>query len=121
MREIETADGKLVLTEAALAGVAAAAALRCPGVVATAGRAAREPLGRGVEVELDAERCAVSLDIVVAYGARLADVCRAVRAAVTEALEAAAGLRPDRVEVRIVGVRAERAQPAGEPAGGRPA
>jgi len=126
MREIATADGKLVLTEPALAAVAAAAALRCPGVVATAGRRLQDELAdllregqvregggtRGVEVELDAERCTIALDLVVAYGARLSEVCRAVMAAVAREVAAAAGFVPERVDVRVIGVRPNGAPPA---------
>lgn len=133
MRELRTAEGSLVLTEAALAGVASAAAARCAGVVATAprrlqdelarllsgpgaeagprgeGRAARPAARREAapaEVDLDAEHCRVWLDVVVAYGARITDVCREVAAAVSDDLLAAVGFRPDHVEVRVVGVRA---------------
>lgn len=141
MRELRTAEGSLVLTEAALAGVASAAAARCGGVVATAprrlqdelarllsgpgaemrsrgeGRAGRPPARREAapaEVDLDAEHCRVWLDVVVAYGARITDVCREVAAAVSDDLFAAVGFRPDHVEVRVVGVR------AGEGRAGRP-
>ena len=122
MREIATPEGKLVLTESALAGVAAAAALACPGVLDPAGHRLQDdlalllrdsrdgrsgplPSGRGVEVELDGQHCTVALDIVVAFGVRISTVCRAVVEAVTRDLRAAVGFAPDRVDVRVVGVR----------------
>jgi uncharacterized alkaline shock family protein YloU len=122
MREIATPEGRLVLTESALAAVAAAAALRHPGVVALAGRRLPEGLGwlrdvpdpgrrgahpgpGGVEVHLDAERCVLALDLVVVYGARLEEVRSGAAAAVAAAVAAAAGFPPDAVEVRVVGVR----------------
>ena len=136
MREIATPEGKLVLTESVLAGVAAAAALRCPGVLATAGRrlqddladllrdarqrrGGQKPPGRGVEIELDAHRCTVALDIIVAFGVRISEVCRSVIVAVTHDLRAAVGFGPDRVDVRVVGVRpAASGVPAEAPAHG---
>lgn len=135
MREIATPDGKLVLTESALAGVAAAAALRCPGVLATAGHrlqddladllrdprqghGAQQPPGRGVDVELDSQRCTITLDIVVAFGVHISEVCQAVIGAVTRDVRAAVGFGPDRVDVRVVGVRS--AAPAEAQAHGAP-
>jgi len=138
MREIATPEGSLILTEAALAAVAGAAALRCPGVVATpSGRLQAElarllldpqpahdpPEARTAEVQLDADHCRVALHIVVAYGAHIADVCRDVAAAVSADLLLLAGVRPDQVDVRVVGVRSVPAHPvagAGAVAPARP-
>ncbi len=121
LREIVTAEGSLILTEAALAAIAGHAALRCPGVAATVPRrlqeelarwlrdppAAREPREAGTaEIDLDGEHCRVSVDIVVVFGARIAEVCRAVAHAVAEDIRRTAGFPPDHIDVRVVDVRA---------------
>lgn len=115
MREIPTAEGSLILTEAALGAVVGAAALRCSGVAAAPPRGLRDELARlwrergaepaGAEVELDVDHCRVAVDIVVVFGARILEVCRAVARAVDEDLRAAVGFPPDHLEVRVVGVR----------------
>lgn len=127
MREISTPEGSLILTEAALAAVAGAAALRCPGVVAIPPSRLQDELARllldphpprdprearTAEVQLDADHCRVGLDIVVAFGARISDVCRDVAVAVSADMLQAAGFRPDHVDVRVVGVRSVRGAPA---------
>jgi uncharacterized alkaline shock family protein YloU len=129
MREIATADGRLVITEPAVAAVAAAAALGCPGVAALGGRRlqdeftdwlleptehparSRRPGAAGVDVELDAVRCAIALEVIVAYGARISDVCGSVAGAVSSAVEAGCGFAPQAVDVRAVGVRRVPAPP----------
>ena len=118
VREIVTPDGRLVLTEAALAAIARAAALRCPGVAGTApsglpgeirglllGEADAARGGAGVEVDLDADHLGVVVDIIVLYGAHIPSVATAVVAAVADDLAAQAGIRPRRLQVRVQGVR----------------
>jgi len=126
-----TPEGSLILTAAALGAVAGHAALRCPGVAATQARrlkdelrllldppAAGDPREAGLaEIDLDGEQCRVGLDIVVVYGARIPEVCRAVVLAVDEDLRRAAGFSPDHVEVRVVGVRAAPPAPAARASG----
>lgn len=117
MREIATPEGRLVVTDAAVAAVARAAALRCPGVAGTAARGLQEGLRElllregtdggegGVEVQLDDERLAVAIDIVVTFGAHIPSVAAAVVDAVAHDLEQQVGVRPRRVLVRVQGVR----------------
>jgi uncharacterized alkaline shock family protein YloU len=134
LREIETPDGRLILTESALATIVRAAALHCPGVAAVGqGGFPGELRGllfgeadaggsAGVEMELDAEHLEVTVDIAIFYGAHIPQVVAAVVAAVTADLEDQAGIRPNRLLVRVQGVR-PRARPdrrpedAGDPGG----
>ncbi len=108
----------MVLTEAALAAIARAAALRCPGVAGTApsglpgeirglllGEADAARGGAGIEVDLDADHLGVVVDVVVLYGAHIPGVATAVVAAVADDLAAQAGIRPRRLQVRVQGVR----------------
>lgn len=126
VREIRTPEGRLILGEPALATIAGHAALLCPGVEATMPGRLPEELARWLleppapreqrelgtaDIELDDDHCRVGLHIVVTYGASIAGVCRAVAHAVAEALRIQAGVVPDQVEVRVVGVR--QAQPSG--------
>ncbi len=119
-REVQTAEGRLVLTDAAVAAVAGAAAAGCDGVAATVARGLqgelagllearvpdpRQALERGVEVHLDGEQLRLRVDIAVVFGSHIQDVCRRVVAAVVREVERATGIRPTSVEVRVVGVR----------------
>ena len=120
-REMQTPEGRLVLTEAAVAAIAGAAAVGCEGVAATVARGLqdelaglwrearapdpRQALERGVEVHLDAEQLRLRLDIAVVFGSRIQDVCRRVVLAVTRDVQRATGIRPTSVDVRVVGVR----------------
>ncbi len=128
MREIRTPEGRLILSELALATIAGHTALLCPGVAATMpGRlpdelarwlleppAPREQRELGTaDIELDDDHCRVGLHLVVTYGASIATVCTEVAHAVAEALRLQAGVLPDQVEVRVVGVRPAR--PSGPP------
>ncbi len=118
VHEIATADGRLQIASAVLGVVASSAALRCPGVVALGARNLGEELAglwpqagerelppHGAEVNLEGERCRVSVDLIIAFGSPIQDVCRAVMRAVGEALRSEAGLGPVHVDVRVVGVR----------------
>jgi uncharacterized alkaline shock family protein YloU len=109
-----TEDGRLLIHEEALACLAGIAALACPGVAGMAARGLQDGLadilgrdnpGRGVDVQLDDERCAVGLDLIVCYGARIAEVADDVVRRVRAVVEGTAGIAVERVEVRVQGVR----------------
>ena len=126
-RELQTAEGRLVLTESALAAVAGAAVGACEGVAATVARGLhdelaglwrdarapepRQALERGVDVYLDAEQLRLRVDIAVVFGWRIQEVCRQVVAAVNRDVQRATGIRPTGVEVRVVGVRMREGPP----------
>jgi uncharacterized alkaline shock family protein YloU len=56
---------------------------------------------RGLEVELDAGRAAISLELAVRYGTVLPDLAREVQARVSDALRTMCGLDVERVELAI--------------------
>jgi uncharacterized alkaline shock family protein YloU len=117
VRELVTPEGRLVLTEAALADVVRAAALACPGVVAMAPRGLPEEIrgllrgdgdpsvGIGVEVSGDGDRVRVAVDVVVAYGVHIPGLAAAVAEAVRDALRREADVVAERVLVRVQAVR----------------
>lgn len=113
MREIVTPNGKLVFTESVLATLAGAAAMRCDAVLATAPRhlgELAEMLGhsgaaRGVDVQLEQENLEITVGLVVRFGAHIPTVAKEVDAAVRAMIQQQTGLVPDRVHVRVQGVR----------------
>ncbi len=113
MREIVTPNGKLVFTESVLATLAGAAAMRCDSVLATVPRhlgELAEMLGhsgaaRGVDVQLEQESLEISVGLVIRFGAHIPSVAAAVDAAIRDMIQQQTGLIPDRVHVRVQGVR----------------
>jgi uncharacterized alkaline shock family protein YloU len=132
VREVLTPEGRLVVSEAVVAAVARAAALRCPGVVATVAHGLPEGLrgllfgeardawdaGAGVEAELDGDRLTVTVDVVVAFGSSVPHLAACVAREVARDLAEQVGLVPRRVFVRVQGVRrAARPPRADSPSG----
>ena len=114
MRVVTTADGKMMIHEEAVACVAGLAALDCPGVAGMAAHGLQDGLAdifgrdnphRGVEVELDEGGCSITLEVIVTFGARIADVADELIRRVREAVERSTGCSVARVEVNVQGVR----------------
>lgn len=114
MRTLVNDDGRLFVHEEAIACLAGIAALGCPGVAGMAARGLQDGLadilgrdnpGRGVDVDLDDERCAVTLELIVSYGAVIADVAGDVVRRVRDVVEGTAGIPVERVDIRVQGVR----------------
>lgn len=116
-KEIRTPDGTLIITEEAVAAIAAAAALDCPGIAGMATRGIQEgladmlghpSLARGVDVTLTAEGARIVLDVLVTYGTRIAQAAEEVAARVRQAVEALTGISVIHLELRVQGVRPAR-------------
>ena len=120
MREIVTAEGRLVVHESAVAAAARAAALRCPGVAGTLKRGLPEEIrhllgretgtaldegGHGVEIELDQKSLVVDIGITVRFGAHIPTVARQVVAAIETEVAGVFGFHPRRISVHVLGVR----------------
>lgn len=119
MREVAWPEGRLRIAESALATVAAAAALACPGVVALGPPRLGDELAglwrehgeghegarREPEVVVEPTRCTVTLEVVVAFGAQIEAVCREIVRQVGAALARDAEVERTVVDVRVVGVR----------------
>ena len=125
MHEFVWPEGKLAITEAALATVVSAAVLRCPGVVALGpprlgdelvgflrdSAQAREAAHREPEVTVESGRCLVTVQVVLAFGVHIESVCREIVQAVGAELARSAGIPRSVVDVRVVGVRETAARP----------
>ncbi|MFL5757857.1 MAG: Asp23/Gls24 family envelope stress response protein [Chloroflexota bacterium] len=103
--------GKALVTRRALRDVVRAAAQDAYGVTGFAGGGPigrlRERLGlghRGVRVTVD-RGLVVELQLTIAYGLPIAEVARQVDASVRYALRRAIGREPDRVSIRVAGLR----------------
>jgi uncharacterized alkaline shock family protein YloU len=106
------APGRTVITETAVAKVAAIAARSVPGVFALGAGTARAlsalrdavgggDLSQGVRVEVGQTQVAVDVSLVAVYGEPLQDLAARVRAAVYRAVEDLVGLEVIEVNVEI--------------------
>lgn len=63
---------------------------------------------KGVQVEIEKDRAAIDLRVIVKYGHKIDDVSRKVQYSVKEAVENMTGLQVQTVNVRIEGVDFEK-------------
>lgn len=105
--------GKIEVMPQAIASIAAHAALSSPGVVSLArpvlsddqpARLGKQTHQRGVEVQLQNGEVTVDVYLVLAYGARIAEVAQQVQTNVQQALEHALGTATVHVGVRVQGL-----------------
>ena len=87
-------NGTITVTPAALAGLVVQAAETVPGATVRRGR-------RRLDVDLDAGRARVRLELAVRYGEGLPDVARAVQERVADALATMCRVEVDGVDVSV--------------------
>jgi len=107
--------GQIVVSEETIATVAGIAALECYGLVGMCSRSrlkdnfvellGMENLSRGVEVSLNDDKVIIDLFIIVSYGTKISEVAQNVMETVKYAVENLIGLKVDKVNVNVQGVR----------------
>ena len=106
--------GSITVVEDVISTVAGYAAVECIGIVAMASKRAtdglvellgRENLRRGVRVSLAEESAAINLYIIVEYGVSIAAVAKNVIETVKYRVETMAGIKVDKVNVTVEGIR----------------
>lgn len=109
------AAGRTTISSVVVQKVAGLATREVPGVYALGGGGVSRALGAlreripgsgtvttaGVAVEVGEKQTAIDLDVVVEYGARIADVARAVRRNVITAVEQITGLEVIEVNIAV--------------------
>jgi uncharacterized alkaline shock family protein YloU len=107
--------GRIQVSDAAIAEIAALAATRVPGVAGMGSGSRVESLAemlgvraasQGVVVEMSLRDISLKLFLVLEFGADIADVALRVQEEVAEAVEAMSSLEVRAVDVVIQGVRA---------------
>lgn len=113
-REIQTDLGKLSLNEDVIATIAGIGATECYGVVGMVSRRVsdgiadllgRENLSRGVGVTVENGKAVITVNVIVSYGTRINEVARNIVERVKYAVETATGLKVQRVQVNVQGVK----------------
>lgn len=111
---IKNSLGEIEISKEVIALIAGNAAMDCYGLVGMASRKmsdgitellGRENLGKGVEVELNEDKLAIDLYIIVQYGTKINEVASNVIEKVNFTLEKIMGFSPDRINVIVQGVR----------------
>ena len=112
--KIKNELGFITVAEDVISTVAGYAAIECIGIVAMASKRAtdglvellgRESLKRGVRVNLMEESATISLYIIVEYGVSIAAVAKNVIETVKYRVETMAGIKVDKVNVTVEGIR----------------
>jgi uncharacterized alkaline shock family protein YloU len=107
--------GRIQVSDEAIAEMASSAALKVPGVAGLGTGGRLETLaqvlgvdsgGRGVSVETAGREVGLRMNLLVDFGADIAQLGLAVQEAVQEAVEGMTGLQVREVEVLVQGVRA---------------
>ncbi len=104
--------GNIHISEEVLAAIAAAAALEVEGVsglAANLGSDIAELLGKknltkGVRVRMEDELVEVDLSVLMAYGATIPEMAKAVQEGIKAAIESMTGLEVATVNVNVTGI-----------------
>jgi len=116
-QEVQGQYGKISIHEGVIATVSGLAAMECYGLVGMAPRNIQEGLSdllrrenfeRGVDIQFGEESISIQLYIVVEYGVKISEVARLVQERVKYVVETMLGLKVDRIDVRVQGVRVTR-------------
>jgi uncharacterized alkaline shock family protein YloU len=114
----ETRLGRVEVTPAAIASIAAQAVLKSYGVVGFATRAGRggwvdslyrDHSRRGVEINIVGDEIIIELYVIIEYGTRISAVAHNIMRAVKFSVEKALGVPVSQVNVHVQGVRVSSA------------
>lgn len=112
---IQNELGKVRVSDEAIASIAALAALKIKGVAGMGSGGTVDTLadllglhkqGRGIQVQMGEKEAALSLSLIIEFGADIADVAMQVQESVAEAVEKMSGLMVVEVNVVVQGVAA---------------
>lgn len=104
--------GSIRIADEVVAVIAGIAASDTPGIASMSGgiteglanRLMGRNIRKGVKVEVGEEEAIIQLKVIVEYGMKIDDVCRALQHNVKDAVESMTGLRVTEVSVLVEGV-----------------
>lgn len=106
--------GKIIISDDAIATIAASAALDCCGVVDLVSKKLsdnfadlfkKQQLGKGVKVLTNENRIFIDLFVILKYGVSISAVAESLKKTVKYKVEEFSGMIVDTVNVNVVGVR----------------
>lgn len=109
-------SGKITFNNDVIATIAGLSTMEVEGVAGMSGgftSGVAELLGRknmtkGVKVEVGTEECAVDLNIIIKYGAKIPEVCEGIHREVKKGIETMTGLKVVEVNIHVQGVQIEK-------------
>ncbi|MCD8390905.1 MAG: Asp23/Gls24 family envelope stress response protein [Firmicutes bacterium] len=108
--------GEIFVSNNVVAEISGAVAAKCYGVVGMASRSKkdgivnllkRDAMTKGIGVSVDNSGIAVDMHIIVEYGTNITSVCKSIVNRVRYTIENTLGLKVNRVDVRVEGIRVD--------------
>lgn len=108
----EMDKGIIRIADNVVAVIASIAALETDGIAAMSGgiaegiakRVSGKQVQKGVDVQLDNESAVINLRIVVQYGSKIDEVCKAAQRHVKDTVENMTGIKINEVNIKVDGV-----------------
>ncbi len=108
--------GEVSIANGVISEIAGAVATKCYGVVGMASRNKKDgivnllksdSMSRGINVFIEDDGVVVEIHLIVEYGVNINTVCRSIVNRVRYTIENAVGIKVNRVNVRVEGVRVD--------------
>ncbi len=108
--------GEVFISNSVIAEIAGAVAGKCYGVVGMASRNKKDGIvnllmsdsvTRGINVNVEEDGIRVDMHIIVEYGININSICKSIVNRVRYTLESTVGLKVNRVNVKVEGVRVD--------------
>lgn len=108
--------GEIFVANNVVAEISGAVAAKCYGVVGMATRSKKDgivnllrhdSMTKGIGVSVDNSGVVIELHIIVEYGMNITSVCKSIVNRVRYTVESSLGLKVNRVDVRVEGVRTD--------------
>ena len=108
--------GEVFIANNVIAEVAGAVASKCYGVVGMATRSKKDGLvsllrpdamTKGIGVSIEDSGIIIDIHVIIEYGMNINSVCRSIVNRVRYTIEKSVGLRVNRVNVRVEGIRVD--------------
>ena len=103
LQNMDLMGGSLQISTEVIAKIARCAALEVEGVSSLA-NAGKKSLAKDVRVKMENDKVQVDLSVLMAYGATIPEMGKAVQDAVKNAIESMSGLEVSAVNVNVGGI-----------------
>lgn len=108
--------GEVSIANSVIADIAGAVATKCYGVVGMASRNKKDgivnllkpdSMSKGINVSIEEEGVVVEIHLIAEYGININTVCKSIVNRVRYTIENAVGIKVNKVNVRVEGVRVD--------------
>jgi uncharacterized alkaline shock family protein YloU len=108
--------GEVSIANGVVAEIAGAVAMKCCGVVGMASRNKKdgivnllksESMSKGINISIEEDGVVVEIHMIAEYGTNINEVCKSIVNNVRYAIENEVGIKVNKVNVRVEGVRVE--------------